>query len=231
MAANGIYADTSTDNFDTASQAPAAPASIAAPVAPVAPTAPASAGPQSAVGRHFANSSQSPLTGTAAAGNTIGKAIGAGIHALFGSTPSPALSNAPIQDTGSHNMYGVPMGTQGDTGTASQASLDAANANYGMKMAHGGRVPALVSPGEIRIHAKDVKKVAEGKKSPLAGEKIPGKPKVGGAKNDYANDTVLKTLNEGDIILPRSVTQAKHPHWAAKNFVEQIMAQKHRKKK
>ena len=64
----------------------------------------------------------------------------------------------------------------------------------------------------------------------MSGEKIPGKPKVGGAKNDYANDTVPKTLNEGDIILPRSVTQSKNPHWAAHKFVQDIMMQKHRKK-
>jgi len=69
-----------------------------------------------------------------------------------------------------------------------------------------------------------VPKVAKGEKSPLAGEKIPGKPKVGGAKNSYANDTVPKSLNEGDIILPRSVTQAKNPHWAAHKFVSAIMA-------
>lgn len=90
--------------------------------------------------------------------------------------------------------------------------------------AKGGKVPALVSPGEIRIRAKDVPKVASGQKSPLAGEKIPGKPKVGGAKNSYANDTVPKSLNEGDIILPRSVTQSKNPNWAAHKFVSAIMA-------
>ena len=89
--------------------------------------------------------------------------------------------------------------------------------------AHGGKVPAMVSPGEIRIHAKDVAAVAKGKKSPLDGEKIPGKAPVKGAKNDYANDIVPKDLNEGDIILPRSVTQSKNPHWAAHKFVSEIM--------
>lgn len=93
-----------------------------------------------------------------------------------------------------------------------------------MFAAKGGTVPAMVSPGEIRIHAKDVKKVAEGKKSPLDGEKFKGKPNVPGAKNSYANDIIPKSLNEGDIILPRSVTQAKHPHWAAHKFVSAIMA-------
>lgn len=94
------------------------------------------------------------------------------------------------------------------------------------EFAEGGTVPALVSPGEVRIKAKDVPKVAKGEKSPMDGERIPGKPKVAGAKNSYANDTVKKDLNEGDIILPRSVTQSKHPHWEAKKFVEAIMAKK-----
>jgi hypothetical protein len=59
-----------------------------------------------------------------------------------------------------------------------------------------------------------------------AGEKIPGKPKVGGAKNSYANDTVPKSLDVGGIVLPRSVTQAKDPHAAAHKFVSAILAKK-----
>ena len=117
----------------------------------------------------------------------------------FNSTSAPSVSNLPQAGTpGQHiDMSGY---------------------------AKGGQVPALVSPGEIRIHAKDVPKIAQGQKSPLDGEKIPGKPKVGGAKNSYANDTVPKTLNEGDIILPRSVTQSKDPATAAHKFVSAIMA-------
>jgi hypothetical protein len=99
-----------------------------------------------------------------------------------------------------------------------------------VKMAAGGKVPALVSPGEGRLHRKDVSKVAAGADPLKLAKKIPGKPKVGGAKNSYANDTVPMTLNEGDIILPRSVTQSKHPHWAAHKFVSAIMAQKRGKK-
>ena len=100
-----------------------------------------------------------------------------------------------------------------------------ANSSKMPAMARGGKVPALVSPGERYLPPSEVDKVAKGQKSPMeAGEVIPGKPKVGGAKNDYANDTVPKTLEEGGIILPRSVTQAKNPHWAAHAFVSQIMA-------
>lgn len=100
----------------------------------------------------------------------------------------------------------------------------------GMMAAHGGRVPALVSPGERYLPPKAVKEVASGKKSPMkAGEKIPGKPKVAGAKNSYANDTVPKTLKEGGIVLPRSVTQSKDPAAAAHAFVSAVLAKRPRK--
>lgn len=97
-------------------------------------------------------------------------------------------------------------------------------------MAEGGPVPAMVSPGERYLAPNDVKAVKQGANPMQVGEKIPGQPKVGGAKNSYANDTVPKTLEEGGIVLPRSVTQSKHPHWAAHKFVMDIMKQKNQKK-
>lgn len=90
--------------------------------------------------------------------------------------------------------------------------------------AEGGKVPALVSPGEVYLDRGAVEKVAKGADPIKSGEKIPGDAKVKGDKNSYANDTVPKTLEEGGIILPRSVTQSKNPHWAAHKFVSQLMA-------
>ena len=197
--------------------------------APSAPQSPASSGPRSTIGQHMnwslgskpGSAAPSQLSGMALAGNTIGQGIGKGLKSLFSSSQpgTQSVSGGAADSTSGGNQ------TTPDAG-ASQIDPDSMK----LMAAHGGKVPALVSPGEIRIKAKDVKKVAEGKKSPMSGEKIPGKPKVGGAKNDYANDTVPKTLNEGDIILPRSVTQSKNPHWAAHKFVQDIMMQKHRKK-
>lgn len=93
-----------------------------------------------------------------------------------------------------------------------------------LMMAKDGKVPALVSPGERYLPPQAVKEVAEGKKSAAAaGEKIPGKPKVGGAKDSYANDTVPKTLESGGIVLPRSVTQAADAPEKAAAFVRAIM--------
>jgi hypothetical protein len=120
-------------------------------------------------------------------------------------------------------------------GRVTQQGMQGPRSRVGQMFAKGGKVhkevPAMVSPGERYLPPKEVKKVVEGKKDPMeAGEKIPGKPKVKGAKNSYANDTVPKTLEEGGIVLPRSVTQAKHPHWAAHAFVAKIMREQALKK-
>ncbi len=94
-----------------------------------------------------------------------------------------------------------------------------------LPMATGDQVPALVSPGERYLPPQEVEAVAEGVKSPMqAGEKIPGKPKVGGAKNSYANDTVPKTLDEGGIVIPRSITQAKDAPEKAAAFIRDVLA-------
>ncbi len=90
------------------------------------------------------------------------------------------------------------------------------------KYAEGGKVPAMVSPGEQYLPPQDVKKVEQGADPLSVGERIPGKAKVKG--NSYANDTVPKTLESGGIVLPKSVMEAKHPHWEAHKFVAAIMA-------
>lgn len=91
--------------------------------------------------------------------------------------------------------------------------------------ADGGTVPALVSPGERYLPPAAVKQVAQGKKSPMkAGSKIPGKPVVGGAKNDYANDTVSKKLEKGGIVIPRSITQGDDAEEKAHAFISAILA-------
>ncbi len=103
--------------------------------------------------------------------------------------------------------------------------------SYGkMMMAAGGKVPALVSPGEKYLDPKDVAKVAKGANPMIVGEEIPGKAKVGGAKNSYANDTVPKTLDEGGIVIPRSITQGKDASKKAAAFVDAILKKQSLKK-
>lgn len=207
----GQYAPVDPNNnvFDPANPPAPAPASAPSQPSQPSPTQAKPQGPTSGFGKFLkgmsspgvpsspgAKPNESPLQQGASA---LGKGI---VNAIAGS-PKPEAPDAKINN----NQAGPD--TQQDPST--------------LMAAKGGKVPAMVSPGEIRIHAKDVPAVAKGKKSPLDGEKIPGKAPVKGAKNDYANDIVPKDLNEGDIILPRSVTQSKNPHWEAKKFVEGIM--------
>lgn len=152
-------------------------------------------------------------SGVAPSGMT---AVGAGAEAATSIAPAAAMVAAEggevpkikSQPTGPRSSYGRMLS--------------------GVKMASGGKVPALVSPGEVYLKPNDVKQVAAGRKAPMDGEKIPGKAKVPGAKNDYANDTVHKTLEEGGIVLPRSVTQSKNPDKKAAEFVRAILAKKGR---
>lgn len=112
-------------------------------------------------------------------------------------------------------MAGGPM----DAGSAASQFLQAAR---------GGRVKALVSPGEKYLTPKDVEKVKKGANPMKVGETIKGKPKVGGAVNSYANDTVRKDLQEGGIIVPRSETKSKNPDRSSKAFVQATLAKRKR---
>lgn len=164
---------------------------------------PASAGPQSMIGKALsANSdampsSASPLQQGA---DSFGQGIGSGISGLFSSESAPQsiAGGADASDLGS-------MST--------------------MMAAEGGQVPAMVSPGEKYLDKSAVQQVKAGADPMSVGETIPGKAKVSGSKNSYANDTVPKTLESGGIVLPRSVTQSSNPHWAAHKFVSQLMAE------
>lgn len=92
-----------------------------------------------------------------------------------------------------------------------------------MMAAKGGRVPVLLSPGEKKLSPQAVEQVKKGANPMAVGKEVPGKPKVGGAKNSYANDTVPDSAEAGSIILPRSVTQSKDPAKEASKFVAAIL--------
>ncbi len=175
---------------------------------------------------------QQNSAGINATGQMIGgglSGIGSGIAAL---NPSGGASTgqASAGSTNTPGNYSLGANTTFPTPQFAQGGPVSKVGMHFQKLAKGGKahgVPAMVSPGEKIIPRAEVKKVAEGKKDAMsAGKLVPGKAKVGGAKNDYANDTVPKTLSEGDIVLPRSVTQSKNPHWAAHKFVSEIMRKK-----
>lgn len=168
-------------------------------------TSGALSGVGSALGTLFAPSSPAPIVNSGINGGPASGVPGAQIR-----TAAPQFAEGGEVDKGPRSILGKRMNS--------------------MKMAKGGEVKALVSPGERYLSPKEVKKVADGKKAPMkAGEKIPGKAKVSGSANSYANDTVPKTLEEGGIVLPRSVTQAKDPGKEAAKFVAAILARSGKK--
>lgn len=97
---------------------------------------------------------------------------------------------------------------------------------YFHKMANGGKVPALLSPGEKYLDPKAVEQVKQGANPMQVGQTVPGKPVVGGAKNSYANDNVKATLEEGGVVVPRSVTKSKDADDKARAFVEAVLSRK-----
>ena len=92
-------------------------------------------------------------------------------------------------------------------------------------MARGGKVPAMVSPGEGYLPPNKVNEIAKqpaGKQNVLAkAEKIPGKAKVKG--DSLKNDTVPRDLDEGGIVIPRSIMNDPERHKKAVAFVNRIM--------
>lgn len=112
--------------------------------------------------------------------------------------------------------------------TVAGGPMDAGSPDTGMMTAaKGGKVPALLSPGERYLPPQEAKKVAMGKENAMrAGKKVPGKAPVGGAKNDYANDIVPAKLEEGGIVIPRSITQGKDAPKKAAEFVRKHLAKK-----
>lgn len=139
-------------------------------------------------------------------------------------------ANAGIVDRtmgGQYNMFGNVAGSIGTAiGLAHGGEVHKGpRSSVGRyMMAKGGQVPTMVSPGEKYLSPDKVQAVQKGASPMAVGETIPGAPKVKGAKDSYANDTVPAMLEEGGIVIPRSVTQSKNPEKKAIEFVLAVMA-------
>lgn len=92
-------------------------------------------------------------------------------------------------------------------------------------LAKGGKVPAMVSPGEISLNPEQVKRVLNGENPLKIGDKIGGHAKVRG--DSKKNDIVPKTLQEGGVVIPR--THAKDSD-KAELFVRRAVHAVHMKK-
>lgn len=158
----------------------------------------------------------------------VGQLVGALAMAKGGNTEERKKSIARIIAAHQKKHGAVVPQTQNFNGNESSlASTSQSLAPQSAMLAKGGKVPALLSPGERYLPPSEAAKVVHGKKDAMkAGKKVPGKPAVGGAKNSYANDTVPATLETGGIVIPRSVTQQKDPQMAAHAFVAAHFQQK-----
>lgn len=141
------------------------------------------------------------------------------------------MASNPAIDTFGMEQAGQRMGGALRNMFASkQRTSDGSEVEDYTSLAHGGTVPAMVSPGERYLPPKEVEKVADGKKSAhKAGEMIPGKAKVKG--DSYENDTVSKDLQKGGIVIPRSVMQSTNPADSAQKFVAAVLAKQKMKRK
>lgn len=88
----------------------------------------------------------------------------------------------------------------------------------------GGKVPVLVSPGERYLNPQEAEQVASQQANPItAGEKIQGQAKVKG--DSLKNDVVPKALDEGGVVIPRSVMMGENPEKEAAKFVAKALAE------
>lgn len=173
------------------------------------------------------NAANAYTQSAAGAQNNILNSIGAQNNANVGMVSNMNNANAGL-NTQIAKSQGDLIGNMAQgIGTALMAAEggavpQSAVGKYFHQFAEGGKVPAMVSPGETYLDPKDVKEVAAKGKNPLeVGEKIPGTPKVKG--NSYANDTVAKDLEPGGIVIPNSIMQHKDAAKKAQAFVSAVL--------
>lgn len=146
--------------------------------------------------------------------NALGSAAGKGIKSLFSSDSTAGIDPS----TGAQAGAGT-FGPQTQAASEDDAALESMAAEG---FARGGKVPAMVSPGEMYLPPKKAQAVAVKKANPMSGERIPGKAKVKG--DSLKNDTVPKTLEAGGVVIPRSIMESKDAAKKAAAFVAAHLA-------
>lgn len=158
------------------------------------------------------------VSGGAGALDAIAPVVEAGAMVAYAGGKIPPKMAAGGSISGPSSSYGQSLT---DNLAASNNFLQ--NPTEMPAMARGGKVPVIVSPGEAYVPPQNVKAVGTGK-VPMnkAAEIIPGKAKVHG--DSLKNDIVPKKLEEGGVVIPRSVMNSKDPAKNAAKFVSQYMA-------
>lgn len=190
---------------------------------------PQSSGPKSKVGQFLSGMTNSPQVSKpqdselSKAGQSIGQGINSGIKSIgssMGDTFSPSASSPQSPTTFAQSSGREPFADGGD---AEPNIMDTAMKLAPLLLAaYGGRVPALLSPGEAKLSPDKVKKYANGTAgSPLKdAEIVPGKSKYPG--NDYRNDVVRDDPKAGSIIIPNEIMQSKNKDKESAKFVAAV---------
>ncbi len=184
----------------TAPPAPEVPMPAPAPAAPITPPA-----------TQMNANAQQPVQGPQSSyGQFISNpSMGYGSQALqAGVTKAGTAAGQAFKDT----IGKITGGGGGDMDGAMTAggAADAGEGGMGalalMAAAKGGMAHNLKGGGNVIAKNEKEKAKAKG--------------------NDYKNDTVPALLSEGEIVLPRSVTQSKDPVKSAADFVAKVMAKR-----
>lgn len=186
---------------------------------------------------------QVPASGSSLAGGLggLGGTSSIGKKKAHAAAPAtdPAGTAIGAYAPGGNDIYSTPnfaaneMNMHGGMGAAdymnpSQSGFATSLMNQPTGMARGGRVPALLSPGETYIPPGKVNQAAKSANPLASGKRIPGTPKVAG--NSYANDVVPAKLEAGGVVIPNSIMQSKNPAAGAKDFIADIIAKRKARK-
>jgi len=186
------------------------------------------------------------LQGAGSAGGMM-KAHGGLIHMDEGGevpsaipeTPAPATA-APVATPPAAQAASGPQSSFGKMlsgmGSAMQPNAEAynqygASPHYGSDMLMKGI--GAMAPSMDKV--KDIMSIASLSKGGLANEGGKVHPKKESQKaikkgDSYDNDKIPAMLSEGEIVLPRSVTQSKDPVRASADFVSKVLAKRRAKK-
>lgn len=150
---------------------------------------------------------------------------GAALSVAATPAAGPAAPGVAAHQQASKDFHSVTdaIAASGKAGMAAGDRLEGMHlAGTGSIYAHGGKVPARVSPGEVVVppkaaHSpkKAAQLVAHGK------NKVPGSAAVPG--DSPANDTVHARLAPGSVVIPRSITQGPNAAQNAASFVQSVM--------
>lgn len=155
-------------------------------------------------------------------GSAAGLAMGGAVPAHFvnGGVAAPPPTTAP--SPGPQSWAGKFLSGANNAMNPAAAQQDPLQG--GVQSAVGGIGKLLSSAITSAAMSGGMSKGGNVNRDMRTGGKVGGKPKVGGAKDSYANDTVPAKLSPGEIVLPRSVTKSDDPVGNAAKFVAAVMA-------